>query len=47
LLLYVYYKNACKSKSKTSPSTGVQFCFCMSQIIRDVANNIVCHLCMW
>ena len=29
LLLCVYYKNACKSKSKTSPSTGVQFCFCM------------------
>jgi hypothetical protein len=31
LLLCVYYKNACKSKSKTSPSTGVQFCFCILQ----------------
>jgi hypothetical protein len=29
LLLCVYYKNACKSKSKTLPSTVVQFCFCM------------------
>ncbi len=33
LLLYVYYKNACKSKSKTSPSTGVQFCFCMNILL--------------
>jgi hypothetical protein len=29
LLLCAYYKNACKSKSKTLPTTGVQFCFCM------------------
>ena len=38
LLLYVYYKNAWKSKSKTSPSTGVQFCFLQKRLHKQEQN---------
>jgi hypothetical protein len=38
LLCCAYYKNACKSISKTSPSTGVQFYFCMNARKRKKQN---------